>query len=249
MSWVTCSLWSLCFDCLSCWWCITRLRILKKFTRTAMKMFYFSVQVSTLNSWIISQSHGTRSVTFRHERGLSFLLLFYFSMVFCNVRLFGCFKQVSSRGEEGIIRKEKETNFIQKYHFHREANFGERNSLLLSRVTPADSATYKCEISANVGSKNKESRVLLMVKGKFWILCYSSFKKHFMTYLFPWLLFLLIMFLFIHIRTSNTLFREDFIHLNVQLTISEFKQLQHLLKEKKNKELQLDTPPPTSTTN
>ncbi|XP_037832729.1 uncharacterized protein LOC119617254 [Kryptolebias marmoratus] len=71
--------------------------------------------------------------------------------------------KVSKNKQEGIVRKLKTDGATQRYNFSREADFGARHSLLLPRATPADSATYKCDISANVGGKNKEMSVRLTV--------------------------------------------------------------------------------------
>ncbi|TNN73330.1 hypothetical protein EYF80_016493 [Liparis tanakae] len=84
-------------------------------------------------------------------------------------------KEISSvawykiNGEKvGIIRRGRD-NKIKRYSiFVRplQPQFGERHSLVMPRVTPDDSGTYECEISANIGSQNQNFEVHLKVNGK-----------------------------------------------------------------------------------
>lgn len=52
------------------------------------------------------------------------------------------------------------------YNFSREVTFGEKQNLLLRKVSPADSGDYECTISANVGGQNRNHKVSLIVNGK-----------------------------------------------------------------------------------
>lgn len=52
------------------------------------------------------------------------------------------------------------------YNFTRHAWFGEKYSLLLPRVTPEDSGSYECAINANVGGRNLNLEVNLIVNGE-----------------------------------------------------------------------------------
>ncbi|XP_044068552.1 uncharacterized protein LOC122883638 [Siniperca chuatsi] len=63
----------------------------------------------------------------------------------------------------GIIRRGKDENLTQHYNFTRSARFGEKHSLFLDSVTPEDSGTYECYISANVGGQNQNPTVVLTV--------------------------------------------------------------------------------------
>ncbi|XP_042347869.1 uncharacterized protein LOC121947054 [Plectropomus leopardus] len=66
--------------------------------------------------------------------------------------------------KHGIIRKGRD-NIIQDYGFPRspKPQFGKKHSLLLTSVTPEDSGTYECDISANVGGRNLNLHVNLKV--------------------------------------------------------------------------------------
>ncbi|XP_070767287.1 uncharacterized protein [Enoplosus armatus] len=65
----------------------------------------------------------------------------------------------------GIIRRSKADEVTQYYksEFNRLASFGEKYSLLIPHVMHEDSGTYECAISANVGGKNLNCRVVLAV--------------------------------------------------------------------------------------
>lgn len=65
----------------------------------------------------------------------------------------------------GIIRRGKDNKTTQYYNFTRsiKPEFGEKHSLLLRHVTPEDSGTYECEISANIGGQNQNLEVGLKV--------------------------------------------------------------------------------------
>ncbi|XP_056280206.1 uncharacterized protein LOC130200183 [Pseudoliparis swirei] len=65
----------------------------------------------------------------------------------------------------GIIRRGRDNKIKRFGHFVRslEPQFGEKHSLLIPNVTPEDSGTYQCEISANIGSQNQNFEVHLKV--------------------------------------------------------------------------------------
>ncbi|KAM7411376.1 hypothetical protein PAMA_021394 [Pampus argenteus] len=68
----------------------------------------------------------------------------------------------------GIIRKSKDDESSQTYNFtlkrnNEEISFGEKYSLFLPSVTPEDSGTYMCAISANIGGQNQDLTVNLTV--------------------------------------------------------------------------------------
>ncbi|XP_037627441.1 uncharacterized protein LOC119489278 [Sebastes umbrosus] len=73
--------------------------------------------------------------------------------------------KINNSQKLGIIRKSKDSKTPQYYPFTRshKPEFGEKYSLLLPRVTPEDSGTYECEISANVGGQNMNLEVDLTV--------------------------------------------------------------------------------------
>ncbi|KAG8002465.1 hypothetical protein GBF38_014888, partial [Nibea albiflora] len=68
-----------------------------------------------------------------------------------------------SEKRHGIIRFSKNEMNPQNYSFIRPARFGEKYSLFLTSVTPEDSGRYECAISANVGGKNQNLQVDLIV--------------------------------------------------------------------------------------
>ncbi|XP_054465784.1 uncharacterized protein LOC129100230 [Anoplopoma fimbria] len=65
----------------------------------------------------------------------------------------------------GIIRKGKDNKTMRYSNFIRsiKPRFGEKHSLLIPSVTPEDSGTYECEISANIGGQNQYLEVQLTV--------------------------------------------------------------------------------------
>uniref|UniRef100_A0A8C3AKS6 Si:dkey-109a10.2 n=1 Tax=Cyclopterus lumpus TaxID=8103 RepID=A0A8C3AKS6_CYCLU len=65
----------------------------------------------------------------------------------------------------GIIRRGRDNKTKKYSNFVRspKPRFGEKNSLLMSGVTPEDSGTYECEISANIGGQNQNFEVHLKV--------------------------------------------------------------------------------------
>ncbi|XP_035501836.1 uncharacterized protein LOC118317335 [Scophthalmus maximus] len=63
----------------------------------------------------------------------------------------------------GIIRRKKGSNETQPYNFTRPAKFGEKYSLLLPGVTPEDSGSYDCSISAKIGGKNLNQQINLTI--------------------------------------------------------------------------------------
>ncbi|XP_038579721.1 uncharacterized protein LOC119906229 [Micropterus salmoides] len=71
--------------------------------------------------------------------------------------------KMTNKGKSGIIRRAKGEETTQNYNFSRPARFGEKHSLFLRSVTPEDSGTYECFISANVGGQNKYLKVALTV--------------------------------------------------------------------------------------
>lgn len=71
--------------------------------------------------------------------------------------------KLHSGTNQGIIRKgkgESKTTFLSPDH---KARFGENYSLLLPSVTPDDSGTYECAISAKLGGRNQHFKVNLIV--------------------------------------------------------------------------------------
>lgn len=55
--------------------------------------------------------------------------------------------------------------------------FGEKYSLMLLGVTPEDSGSYECAISANIGGRNLDVRVALVVNGELPV-CISCWDLH-----------------------------------------------------------------------
>ncbi|XP_059189596.1 uncharacterized protein LOC131971931 isoform X2 [Centropristis striata] len=70
-----------------------------------------------------------------------------------------------SKIKHGIVRRHKDKDGTRYYNFSRspKLEFGENYSLRLLRVTPNDSGTYECDISANVGGRNQNLQVDLTV--------------------------------------------------------------------------------------
>ncbi|KAG7234961.1 hypothetical protein INR49_003490 [Caranx melampygus] len=64
---------------------------------------------------------------------------------------------------DGIIRKGKDDPSELSYAANSTARIGANYNLLLHRVTPEDSGTYDCDVSANVGSQNVNFHVSLLV--------------------------------------------------------------------------------------
>lgn len=79
---------------------------------------------------------------------------------------FWLFVQLHDQKQHGIIRRDKGDEATQYYNFARPASFGEKQSLLLPRVTPQDSGSYECAISANVRGRNLNLQVDLIVNGE-----------------------------------------------------------------------------------
>lgn len=89
----------------------------------------------------------------------------------CKNDFFGFyFEQLHGHKKLGIIRKGKGDVAPQYYNFTRLAHFEQKYNLFLRSVTPEDSGTYECAVSANVGGINYNPRVNLWVNGK---LCIS----------------------------------------------------------------------------
>lgn len=61
-------------------------------------------------------------------------------------------------------RRGQEKSFV--YSTSRPVMFGEKYSLMLLSVTPEDSGSYECAINANIGGRNWNSRVDLLVHGE-----------------------------------------------------------------------------------
>ncbi|XP_034733571.1 uncharacterized protein LOC117948165 [Etheostoma cragini] len=75
------------------------------------------------------------------------------------------YKLNNKKKKNGIVRKANNNDTPQYYSFPRSPlpMFGEKHSLLLPSVTPEDSGTYECSISANVGGQNQNLQVNLTV--------------------------------------------------------------------------------------
>uniref|UniRef100_A0A3Q3WSF7 Ig-like domain-containing protein n=1 Tax=Mola mola TaxID=94237 RepID=A0A3Q3WSF7_MOLML len=71
--------------------------------------------------------------------------------------------KLHNQKKHGIIRRNKGNEETHYYDFHRLASFGENNSLLLPDVTPKDSGNYECAVNANVGGKNLNHRVNVII--------------------------------------------------------------------------------------
>ncbi|XP_040921884.1 LOW QUALITY PROTEIN: uncharacterized protein LOC121200567 [Toxotes jaculatrix] len=61
------------------------------------------------------------------------------------------------------IRRRKGEHVTNTYGYIRPAEFGKEYSLVLPSVTPNDSGTYECAISANIGGQNRNLQVHLTV--------------------------------------------------------------------------------------
>lgn len=79
------------------------------------------------------------------------------------------FQQLENQRKIGIVRRGKSGTSPQYYNFTRMAMFGEEYSLFIPSVTPEDSGSYECAISANIGGQNLNLKVVLTVNGKFCI--------------------------------------------------------------------------------
>ncbi|XP_070825439.1 uncharacterized protein [Chaetodon trifascialis] len=71
--------------------------------------------------------------------------------------------KLGSERKHGIIRRSKRIEDKRYHNFTRPARFGEKHSLFLPSVTPEDSGSYECAISAHVGGQNRYLRVDLIV--------------------------------------------------------------------------------------
>lgn len=67
-------------------------------------------------------------------------------------------------------RRGREDAYV--YSASPQVAFGEKYSLTLLAVTPEDSGTYECAMNANIGGKNQNTRVDLVVNGEF-LVCIS----------------------------------------------------------------------------
>lgn len=76
-------------------------------------------------------------------------------------------EQFQNDSKHAIIRRGKSDGRTLKYKFSRPAEFGKNLGLLLHNVTPLDSGSYECAISANVMGQNQNLQVDLVVKGEF----------------------------------------------------------------------------------
>ncbi|KAM9856147.1 uncharacterized protein ACBR49_002276 [Aulostomus maculatus] len=81
------------------------------------------------------------------------------SMTFLSVTWY----KVNNKGKKGIVRKYKEESVARLFGFPRPAQFGEKLNLFLPNVSPEDSGTYECAISAPVGGQNLYPSVNLSV--------------------------------------------------------------------------------------
>lgn len=86
------------------------------------------------------------------------------------------FKQLHGKKRQGIIWRGKGGTEIKSFNFSRPASFGEKYGLFLPSVTDEDSGTYECTVSANIGEKNINVLINLIVNGK--ILSIFSLQKH-----------------------------------------------------------------------
>ncbi|XP_050927332.1 uncharacterized protein LOC127142582 [Lates calcarifer] len=73
--------------------------------------------------------------------------------------------KITDEKKRGIIRRGKGDSQTQNYTFPREAKFGSGGtySLVLFSVKPGDSGTYECAISADIGGRNQNHEVKLLV--------------------------------------------------------------------------------------
>ncbi|KAM9855499.1 uncharacterized protein ACBR49_001709 [Aulostomus maculatus] len=81
------------------------------------------------------------------------------SMTFLSVTWY----KVNNKGKKGIVRKYKKESVARLFGFPRPAQFGEKLNLFLPNVSPEDSGTYECAISAPVGGQNLYPSVNLSV--------------------------------------------------------------------------------------
>ncbi|XP_068193892.1 uncharacterized protein [Antennarius striatus] len=70
--------------------------------------------------------------------------------------------KLSNDKREGIIRRGKDDVTLY-YSFSRPARFGGNHSLFLPNVTPEDSGSYECAITAPIGGQNVNLKVDLIV--------------------------------------------------------------------------------------
>lgn len=87
------------------------------------------------------------------------------------------FKQLHSGTYQGITRKGKGKSNATFLRADGKAKFGENYSLLLPSVTPEDSGTYECAISAKLGGKNQHFKVNLTVNGMIFFFLLTSIAK------------------------------------------------------------------------
>lgn len=71
--------------------------------------------------------------------------------------------KVNNLKRQGIIRKTKDKEKLERYKFHRPTDIGEKNNLILRNVTTKDSGIYECGVNANVGNRNANPQVSLYV--------------------------------------------------------------------------------------
>lgn len=75
-------------------------------------------------------------------------------------------EQFQNQTKHAIIRRGKTDGRTLTYKFNRPAEFGKHLGLLLRNVTPLDSGSYECAISANVMGQNQNLQVNLVVNGE-----------------------------------------------------------------------------------
>lgn len=68
--------------------------------------------------------------------------------------------------KEGVITKHRGLMEPRVYSPSRRVVFGQEYSLTLLSVTPEDSGAYECAINADIGGRNQNSRVVLVVNGE-----------------------------------------------------------------------------------
>lgn len=71
--------------------------------------------------------------------------------------------KLHGKKRQGIIWRGKGGTEKKSFNFSRPASFGEKYGLLLPSVTDEDSGTYECTVSANIGEKNINVLINLIV--------------------------------------------------------------------------------------
>lgn len=76
------------------------------------------------------------------------------------------FSKFHKGSKEGLITKHRGLAEPRVYSPSRRVVFGQEYSLMLLSVTPEDSGDYECAINADIGGRNQNSRVALVVNGE-----------------------------------------------------------------------------------